>query len=139
MAITIQSNASGDWVDISALSLLSGESITLGINNTGAEALVIIWAAGVGNQSPSAVVDRQGKEAVTESWYECKLSSDSAWTPLSFPASFPLLFSDLASVGGVFSLTAPTAARTSVDFRNVQPASVSSSGEINLQLTLRYL
>jgi len=138
--LTIQSNASGDWLDITTLSLANGGTIQLGVNNSAASAYTArLWAAGVGNLSAADVVDSQGKEIITEGWLECKLAADSVWVPLKFPASFPLTFAGLAAVAGVFSFTAGASARTLVDFRMVQGASPTTIGEARFQLVLRYV
>jgi len=140
MAVTIQSNASGDWLDITTLTLANTEIITLGINNPDAAAyVVLLWAAGVGNNAPVNVVDRQGAEIVSEGWLECKLPADATWTPLKFPASFPLLFADLAAVDGVFEVTAGATARTLIQFRMAHGAGATTVGEARFQLVARYV
>ena len=140
MTVTIQSNASGDWLDITTLSLGNTDTITLGINNTEAAAkTMLLWAAGIGNNAPANVVDRQGAEIVAEGWLECKLPADSVWVPLKFPASFPIAFADLAAVDGVFELTAGATARTLVNFRMNHAAGATTVGEAKFQLVARYL
>lgn len=138
--LTIQSNASGDWLAITTLSLANGATIQLGINNDEASAKTArLWASGVGNLAPANVVDRQGKEIITEGWLECKLAADSTWTALKFPASFPATFAELAAITGIFTLTAGANTRTLIDFRMVHGATPTTTGEARFQLCLRWL
>lgn len=135
MAITLQSNFTGSWVDISTLILEPGGTLTIGVNNTDAvDYDVNLWATGIDNLDPANVANRQGKEAVNEGWLECKLNSGSVWAALKFPASFPELLEDLAAVDGVFNMTAAASTRTLIDLRLTVGANPDTVGEVRFEL-----
>lgn len=135
MAITLQSNSTGSWLDINTLVLVPGDVLTIGVNNTDAvDYDVNLWATGIDNLDPANVANRQGKEAVNEGWLECKLNSDTVWSALKFPASFPELFEDLAAIEGVFNMTAGASARTLIDLRLTVGANPDTVGEARFEL-----
>ena len=118
MSITLQSNATGEWKNITTLTLQTSATLSLSVYNSATVPYVVmVWGAAAGSLAPSLAVDRQGKEVIERGWLECKASADTTWSALKFPETFPPTFLELAEVEGVLSFTVAANSRLALDFR----------------------
>lgn len=137
--ITIQREIESVWTNITGLKLVNGDIVTLGINNDGAERDGCLWVTGYGGAQPSMVGNIQGKEAIEEGWLGIKLVASPAYTTLTFPSSFPLLWTDFGLSENAFPITVAASSRTLFMLKYTIPADVATIGEMRFNLKLRYI
>ncbi len=136
-AVPVQQEIEGVWTTIKTLTMTSGETVTIGLNETEGKARNgRLYVAGYGNRQASDVSNRQGKEAITEGWMQAKLPADSSWVTLTFPTSFPASFLDLDSGEGAFPVVIGATGRTLVQIKLTIPGTPDTMGKMRVFLRL---
>ena len=120
-------------LDKVSLALVDGVAQTVRIFNAGAALTAKVFLAGFDGAAPVDCTNQDGKEAATEGWLQARLSGETTWEDVAYPATFPEAFDDLDTG---LDVAIGEASYIDVEFKMTLPESPESGGLVKFSVVV---